>query len=312
MYTKNILSYSEIGDNMKIGIAKGLYYYYYGLLYKNYFERLGFEVVESMDTNKEIIEKGKTYAMDEMCLSLKIFLGHVAYLQGRCDYLILPRIDNYGRNNQTCTNFLALYDIVSNLFDIPLLHYNIDLEKGQTEKDGLISIGKKLGKSEQECIKAYYFAKEKEFEQKRHLMFKNKKALESSKIKILMIAHSYNLYDSFIGKLISQKLKKMNIEIIYSDRFDLQLSMIESKKISKDLYWKESKECIGTIELVKDKVNGIIFLTTFPCGTDSLVNELVMRKIKLPYLNLIIDDMDADAGIDTRLESFIDILEIVH
>ena len=56
-------------------------------------------------------------------------------------------------------------------------------------------------------------------------------------------------------------------------------------------------------------INGIIFLTTFPCGLDSLANELVMRKINIPYLNLVIDDLDSLSGIETRIESFIDILE---
>ena len=60
--------------------------------------------------------------------------------------------------------------------------------------------------------------------------------------------------------------------------------------------------------LCKDKVDGIIFLSTFPCGLDSLVNELVIRKLDKKCLNLVIDDMDAFAGIETRLESFVDIV----
>lgn len=42
---------------------------------------------------------------------------------------------------------------------------------------------------------------------------------------------------------------------------------------------------------------------------DSLANELVMRKINKPYLNLVIDDLDASGGINTRIESFVDIIE---
>ena len=250
------------------------------------------------------------YANDEMCLSLKIFLGHVDALKDYCDYIIIPRIDNYRKENQTCTNFLALYDIVSNLFSVPLLHYNIDLEKGENEEDGLIKIGKSLGKKEKECRRAYFYAKEEEKKEKRKRIINNKLALQSKKNKVLIVAHSYNLYDSLIGKNIIQKLTKLDIEIIYSDRFDAFLSRKSSSKISEELYWKESKEQIGSIELVKDKIQGVIFLTSFPCATDSLVNELAIRKIKIPYLHLVIDDLDADAGIDTRIESFIDILEI--
>ena len=40
-----------------------------------------------------------------------------------------------------------------------------------------------------------------------------------------------------------------------------------------------------------------------------MVNELIIRKIKLPYLNIIIDDLNSLSGIETRIESFIDIIE---
>ncbi len=53
----------------------------------------------------------------------------------------------------------------------------------------------------------------------------------------------------------------------------------------------------------------MIFISSFPCGPDSLANELAMRRIDLPYLNIIIDDIDALTGIETRIESFIDILD---
>ena len=60
--------------------------------------------------------------------------------------------------------------------------------------------------------------------------------------------------------------------------------------------------------MCKDRVDGIIFLSSFPCGLDSLVNDVVIRKLNCKCLNLVIDDMDAFAGIETRLESFVDIV----
>ena len=49
-------------------------------------------------------------------------------------------------------------------------------------------------------------------------------------------------------------------------------------------------------------------MSVFPCGLDSLVNELVMRKLDKPYINLVIDDIESNGGIETRIESFIDII----
>ena len=116
------------------------------------------------------------------------------------------------------------------------------------------------------------------------------------------------MYDEYIGKPIIDILKKQNIEIIYSDKFDHNLLNSLSKNYSENLYWKFNRENIGSISLVHNKIDGIIFLSSFPCGPDSIVNELIMRKINKPYLNLVIDDIDSLVGIETRIESFVDIL----
>jgi predicted nucleotide-binding protein (sugar kinase/HSP70/actin superfamily) len=56
-------------------------------------------------------------------------------------------------------------------------------------------------------------------------------------------------------------------------------------------------------------VDGIILLSAFPCGPDSMVNELITRKVKdVPMLNLVLDSQSGTAGIETRLESFVDII----
>ena len=43
--------------------------------------------------------------------------------------------------------------------------------------------------------------------------------------------------------------------------------------------------------------------------TINIFNELALRKIKkIPKLNIIIDELESEVGLKTRLESFIDIL----
>lgn len=293
----------------KIGIPKALYYYYFGSLYQNFFEELGYEVVISPNTNVEILELGEHYATDEMCLSMKIFLGHVAYLQDKCDYIVVPRIDNYGICDQTCTNFLALFDIVHSLFPTKILNYNIDLEKGEDEFKGFIRMGRQLQCDEIKTMEAYEKAEEKEEREARKKMHQNAKMLKEKNLKILVVSHPYNTYDAMVGKPIFAFLEKLGVTLIYSDRFDKKRTSYYSKIISSDLYFKFSKEILGSIPLVEKKVDGILFLSSFPCALDSISYELAMRRIHKPYLHLVLDDLGAGAGIETRLESFVDILE---
>lgn len=131
-------------DKIKIGIPRGLFYYYDGYFLKNFFEYLNFEVVVSPETNRIIIDEGINYANDEMCMSLKIFLGHVAYLKEKCDYVLIMRIDNYGRYDQTCTNFLALPDLVNNLFDVNILDINLNYLNNQKMYNELKKNRKKI------------------------------------------------------------------------------------------------------------------------------------------------------------------------
>ena len=292
----------------KVGIPRSLFYYYYGDIWKSFLSSLKIPYIISPKTNKEIMERGIKKAGDEMCLSMKNYLGHVDYLQDKCDLILVPRISNYKRNSQTCTNFLAAYDIVNNIFDKKILSYNIDLEKGDTLKKGLYKIGKELGKEKKEIKKAYKKAmyEYKLIKKKNIEITKNK--LNSSKTKILLVSHPYNTYDELIGQDIIKYLNKENVEIIYSDKFDNKRSEKLSKKISENLYFKYSKESIGSLVYATDKIDGIIFISSFPCAPDSLVNELTIRKIKKPNINLILDSDMSFTGIETRLESFLDVI----
>ena len=292
----------------KVGIPRGLFYYYYGDFWKDFFDSLNITYVISPNTNKDIIDKGEKLANDEMCLSLKTYLGHIEYLKDKCDYILIPRISNFKNNNQTCTNFWAVYDIVKNLFENKILNYNIYLEKQHKLKKGLYKIGKDLNKNKYQIKKAYKYAyiKEKKRIKKNHIINLNK--LKSKNLKILIISHPYNLYDEMIGKDILNYLIKNEVTLIYSDKFDSKITNNLSKELSKDLYFKYSKDNLGSIIYCKDKIDGVIFISSFPCAPDSLANELAMRKINIPYLNLVIDDTSSFTGIETRLESFLDML----
>lgn len=292
---------------MKIGIPRSLFYYYFNDLWINFFEYLNIDVVVSPKTNKQIMDLGIKYSTDEMCLSIKNYIGHVTYLKDKCDYILIPRIDNYGLDNQTCTNFLALFDIVNNLFDIKILNYNINLRNKETELKGFLEFGKTLNIDSKKIKDAYMYARVKSSKIKKNKILNNLKKLKSSKKKVLLLGHPYNMYDELIGMPIINMLKALNVEIIYSDLF---YSNNEDKTYTKSLYWKYSKDNISSINKCIDRVDGIIFLSSFPCGLDSLVNELVMRKLNKKYLNLIIDDNSISGGIETRIESFIDIISI--
>lgn len=297
-------------NKITIGIPKALLYYKYSELWTSFFEELGCEIIVSPNTSKKILEDGIKFSLDESCMAMKIYMGHVYYLIDKCDYILVPRLKCIKKHEKLCTNFSALYDLVNNIFDKKLINYNVDVEHKEDELYAFVTMGLSLGFSYHKIVSAYHIAKEKEKMLKEREISKQKSIIASSnKIKILLAGHPYNLHDEFIGKQIENVLEKNNIEIIYSDKYDTKYLEQEVKKISPKNYWTYNKEIIGAISHYQELVDGIILITSFPCGPDSLSNEMILRNVKIPITNLIIDEANSDTGLLTRIESFIDILE---
>ena len=295
---------------IKIGIPRAFLYYRHYILWKTFFEKLNCHVVLSPESTKETLELGSKYSIDEACLSSKMYLGHVVSLLDKSDYILIPRISDYGKNEKVCVKFNALYDIVKNLFpEANLITYNIEYTKYKWEFFGFIKMGLKVNKNIFKIIYSYIVAKKKEKKQEYIEYITQERKLNNNKIKVLIVSHPHNIYDKYLSEGIINYLEKNDLQIIYADKLLKKIAIDYSKELSSTLYWKYSKELIGAVNYYKEIYDGIIFITTFPCGVDSLVNELVLRKVNKPLLNLIIDSQNGNIEIETRLESFIDILK---
>ena len=234
------------------------------------------------------MDAGSHYAIDENCLSSKLFFGHVSALEGKCDAVFVPRIANYGKDGVMCSRFEALYDMAANTFrdhDIKFITCNVDLQQKCPEEQAYMMLGVSLGASESQAKDAYQKAYAAWQEAHRKHIQDEEAKLHDDRIKILVVGHSYNLYDEYIGK------------------------PTDSLSICQAVPWIMNRELLGSISKYHNDVDGIILLTAFPCGPDSMVNEMIIRRIKdRPILNLLLDSQDGNAGIETRLESFIDII----
>ena len=257
-------------------------------------------------SNRQILEDGKKLANSESCLSLKLFLGHVKNLENRCDYLFIPRFESIKKDEKLCTNFYLLPDLVRNLFKEHVIDFNVNVNKNKTIKSAFVELGLYLGFSYNRTINAYKKGIEKQKKVKNNLLLQQTNNLKSNKKKVLLVGHSYNLYDDLIIKPIIDILKSNNLEIIYGDIID---DKWKEDELSNSIYFTYNKELIKAINHYKDYIDGIILISSFPCGPDSIINDLIIRNIKsIPLLSLIIDEVDNSTGIITRLESFIDIL----
>jgi predicted nucleotide-binding protein (sugar kinase/HSP70/actin superfamily) len=296
---------------MKIGIPRALIYWKRPYFWENFFENLGFEVLLSPKTNKEIVEMGVKVADPETCFSNKVYWGHLLWLEGRCDLIFVPRLKANQEKLEYCPKFFGLPDLAKILVKTPILTETFDERKEKFEKT-LEKLEKKLNKNKKEIKKAAEIAslKEKELKEKEEQEFFKK--IQSEKRKIVLVSHPYNLYDDYVNLRMKEKLEKLGAQAIFIDEVPTPLSSVISHQSSVKFHWEFGKEIMEKIqEILKYKIDGAIEISSFACGCDAVIKEFVEKEFKqnkIPFLYLIIDEHTGEAGIQTRLEAFIDTL----
>ncbi|MHC1591114.1 MAG: acyl-CoA dehydratase activase-related protein [Candidatus Helarchaeales archaeon] len=318
----------------KVGIPRSLLFFKYYPLWKIFLEELGFEIVLSDRTNSKIVEIGGNYAIDEICIPLKLYYGHVLnLLEKDIDYLFVPRYISTTFGTYMCPKFLGLPDMVRGTLDNlpPIIELEIDLRK-KPKFYSAFELGRKLSRSTRQIRKAYEKAI-KGYHKFRELMmegltfekalsvvnsgkwdFHSKPVKKDYSAKIALIGHGYNIYDDFINMNLLKKLKEMNVNVITLENLPVEI-FHKNTVISKTLknYWGNEEEILSAMSyLYEDKeIDGIIFICSFCCGPDSLIDEIITRdtkKLGIPYICLVLDEHSGQAGVITRIEAFVDMI----
>jgi len=139
---------------------------------------------------------------------------------------------------------------------------------------------------------------------------------EMASLRLALIGHPYNLFDMDINKDIITLTKGLGMEILTSDHLSEKEIDRQISDLSKEIYWSSGREIVGSLlHFLSDGVDGVIFLTSFKCGIDALLQELIKRRLKvqggtsIPFLVLSFDEHTGREGLTTRLEAFRDVME---
>jgi len=296
---------------MKIGLPQALLYYRYSTLWKTFFEELGCEVILSGKTDQELLTRGESLSDSECCLPVKSYLGHVARLTRNCDYILAPRFERLAASEEFCVRFWGITDVVRGTFPgARVLSYNLQGQKAGSELMGFMGLGKALGKSRGRTLRAYWRAKQAQLAADIRAVSEQNRILSKLGLKILVAAQPYIAHNACIGGPLLGLLREQGAIPIFADLCDRAPCRKKSGELSASLYWTMNKEIIGAIGLTRMQIDGVILVSAFPCGTDSLVNELILRRVKdIPVTQIILDGQQGEAGLQTRIESFLDIIK---
>lgn len=273
-----------------------------------FFAQLGCEVIVSRNTNKELLNLGVKQAVDETCVPIKIFHGHVASLKDQCDLLVIPRVMRMAEREYICPKFCGLPEMIKNsISDLPMITeepiYAQNLDQLYKSME---VFGRKVTKDKRKIKEAFH---------------KAWKAYEESfcgiydvgyKMRVALLGHPYNVQDSFLNMNIVEKLHDLEVGVMTEEVVPRREVNAYANQLYKRLFWTFARHCYGSgMYFAKNQfVDGIIYLSAFACGIDSVVIELLKEGIgHFPLLVLKMDEQTGEGGLNTRIEAFIDMIE---
>ncbi|MCI2241195.1 acyl-CoA dehydratase activase-related protein [Adlercreutzia faecimuris] len=320
----------DLADIHVVGIPRGLLYHRYGPLWETFFRELGREVIVSAETDRAVVEEGTARSVDECCLASKAYLGHVASLVGRCDAVFVPCYASCDPRAGFCTKFQAAPDLVANTFrdqGVRVLSCLVEnVSKPKEVRRAFAEMAARLGASQVLFKRAWKAgvraledarrAKAAAQEETLRLLAEYRAVAEGDPtgaterpLAILLVAHPYIAHDEYLCGTIVEALESMGTTVLFADETNRARTYKASFGFTETLPWVINRELIGSILTLQDQVDGIVLVSAFPCGPDSMTDDTIMRYIQgTPILNLMIDAQSGTAGVETRIESFVDIL----
>ncbi len=300
-----------------IGIPRAsLSYYELFALWAPMFTFLGYEVIDSGPSTKQLLAKGIRKLSAEACLPVKLTYSHVLELVDKNpDYIFLPSIldfpDPCGPPEicSTCPYTQSLPYMLSAAVDarflIPQIRMSLELD-GIPE--GLDVLADTLG-VEKRRLKAAFQAGMKTFlEFKAALRGKGQEIMASGfPWAAVLIGKPYNIYDSFLNLNLVRHLARMGVTAIPYEF----LSGVGGKVLDTSwdsLPWRFNRDYVKVATIVqKDERLYPLIVSNFGCGPDGFTLKHIERILAgKPTLFLEFDEHRGEAGLVTRLEAFVD------
>lgn len=313
---------------LRVGIPQGLFYHYYYPLWKTFFEDLGAEVVNSGPTNRETVERGIAAAVDETCFPVKVYFGHVQKLCTlEVDYIFLPRLVSVEPRSYICPKFMGVPDMIkASIADLPpVLDMLVDISR--TDKvfnQEVVRIGRCFTRDRTAISRAFRHgvAEQRRCEEICQAGYSTTEAIslweggavelpDRYDLQIGVLGHGYSLYDQTISMNLIQRLRNMGCRVVLPEGCSHIKIEAAAATLPKRVFWTLGRKNMGAALYFdqQEQIDGIIYLACFGCGPDSMIGDLIERKIKnKPFMMITIDEHTGEAGMVTRLEAFCDML----
>lgn len=311
------------GSRGSVGIPRSMYTYDRFPFWNAFFRELGFSVVLSDETNREIIEEGIEASVAEPCFPIKVAHGHIlALVRKGVDYIFQPNVINEETDHPEVQSHLCVWGqtlpfvaarsplIAPHRHKLlsPTVHFREGRERVREE---LKDFGRSLGIPKKEVKRAVDAAYEAQESFRRKLLEAGEEALrtlrERDELGIVLVGRPYNTNDRGVNMDLPGKLRKYyGVDVIPMDM--LPLWGTDIREINDNMFWNYGRKILQAAKVVAQYPNlHIIYISNFKCGPDSYIKHFVREASGgKPFLSLQLDEHSNDAGVLTRCEAYLD------
>jgi predicted CoA-substrate-specific enzyme activase len=308
---------------VKIGIPNIFSFHDYLPLWSTFLWELGFEVIVSPKTNKQVITLGVENVISEACFPIKVAHGHIKYLfEAGVDAVFVPSFINVNMGEDEFERGLACphvqtipYVAGAAMRGIKMISPIIDMAEGKKRfVNSLLNAFKEFGIKRNKIEQAL---KNAELEQAAFVSsVRNKGAEVLSQIKsessspvVAIIGRAYNAFDSGMNLEIPKKLSHIHALSIPMDMLPLKDAALSDAW--PNMYWRSGQKILKAARIIRNTPNlYAICIGNFSCGPDSFIFKYFKEEMAdKPFLHIEIDEHSADAGAVTRCEAFLDSIQ---
>jgi predicted nucleotide-binding protein (sugar kinase/HSP70/actin superfamily) len=129
-----------------------------------------------------------------------------------------------------------------------------------------------------------------------------------------VVGHPYLLHDEYVNQGMLRRLERLGAQCLTPEALPPDATARAVENHSGEVYWAYASSLLGAglSFLERGAVDGLVAAIAFGCAPDSgLAPELARaaRQAGVPMLTLTLDEHSGEAGLVTRLEAFVDMLE---
>ncbi|HSW61976.1 MAG TPA: acyl-CoA dehydratase activase [Dissulfurispiraceae bacterium] len=328
------------GNRPKIGIPYIFTFHDFLPYWSTFLREIGFEVVVSPKTNRQIVNAGVENVLSEACFPVKVAHGHKTWLKkAGVDALFSPSFINLNTKKDEYPSGLVCPYVqtipyvttlaVGGIINIaPSINLSLGLRTLAKEiQKSFADYGISRSRIEKALIRAQE-AQDSYRETVKHrgaaflkelalvrsgnrsaISDEHLRALPADQPVVVIVGRGYNSFDMGMNLEIPKKLAQIGVLSLPMDMLPLQ--DIAIREAWPQMYWRSGQRILKAARFIR-QTPGLyaIYIGNFSCGPDSFILKYFKEEMgDKPFLHLEIDEHSADAGAITRCEAFVDSIQ---